>query len=152
MKIHEILCNWKTPRASRPVDYSRLAKLDQRYGDMWRTWVGIVSDYQMIQSQDDSRWLFTPYDYSGDNKSSFTWDFIERLELDACSKYSDLVVETRQYWDGVLPIGLSVGDGYKYFGLTASGIFVCGEEPDFQEVTEFGDDLDAFLLGLKGID
>jgi hypothetical protein len=140
---------WSLVRSNSTVDCSLLLAVKDRYGSTYEMWKLLTQGYKSIIRHDEKVWLFTDYDYAGLNDCPFTWNFIEKLEIDSAIGYDALIADSIEFWNDILPIGLSVVDDYEYYGIDKSGNFVLGRMPDSHEYRKVGNNFESFQLQLR---
>ena len=121
-----------------------------RYKNNFEYWFNVINGHKTIATIDETKWLFTVSDYMGVSDSAFEWNFIELLELDACDERQEDILKVKTFWDDILPVGMSVRDGYRYFGLNIDGSFVSAIEPYFDDYRIIGNS-DSFVNYLNDI-
>lgn len=109
----------------------------------------IVSTAEMV-SPDEKAWFLCFPDYSDTSNSAYKWDEWEIQSLETAADDTKWQSEIRQFWDNHFPFLMSVKSGYAYYAVRISdGAVVCGEEPEFEEVTEVAPSLAEFMSKLQ---
>ena len=90
-------------------------------------------ELEEVISPDETCWLLTSCEYTGDSESSFAWNEWELQSIEAAGDDSGWIEQIKSFWNQHLPIALSVKDGYAYYALREDGTVVSGREPEFEE-------------------
>lgn len=115
-------------------------------------WLAFLDRFDCCVSPEETVWLFCAEDFRRQEAEGFRWDELERMSLqtaDSCGN-RDWADAIRQFWDGHLPIALSVGGDYEYYALRMSdGAVVRGSEPELEETEEIAGSFRQFaeLIG-----
>jgi hypothetical protein len=108
----------------------------------------LLGSIELAQSSDEKIWLLSSADYLEKDESAFAWNEWELQTLDAVENDLLWSAQIRQFWDGCLPIALSVADGYAYYAVRQDGTFIYGREPEFEEFEVIATSLSEFLQRL----
>lgn len=103
----------------------------------------------------ETAWFLTTDDYSGKSTSAFRWNEFELQSLDAAGGDAEWTESIIRFWDGHLPILLSVKSGYAYLAVDQKLQIVVGREPEYEETTivapSFVEFTRAFAKGSAGL-
>ena len=111
-----------------------------RYGKIPEQWLNFASKFNYISNSEGNIWFLTCYDFT-----DFCNDF-EDMSLEAASDDDEWKKRITNFWDKTIPIVMSVGGDYYYYGIDIeTGKIVVAYEPEFEEVVEVADTFDAFI-------
>ncbi len=141
---------WTVERRSVPLALPET--VTGRY-DIPECYLGFLEKVLLCAGPMDTEWFLCEEGYRQDDPDAMRWDECERISLEAARDMMDDEEEKRvaEFWDGVLPFFLSVGNGYEYYGfdllgrLGPTGCVLHGYEPVFEEAEVFAPDFGAFL-------
>ena len=77
---------------------------------------------------------------------AWQWNEWELLSLEAAGNDAAWKDEIRKFWDGHLPVFLSLESGYAYYAISIKeGSIVYGSEPEFEECKIVADSYEDFM-------
>ena len=77
---------------------------------------------------------------------AWQWNEWELLSLEAAGNDAAWKDEIRKFWDGHLPVFLSLESGYAYYAISIKeGSIVYGSEPEFEECQTVADSFENFM-------
>ncbi|ARU04503.1 hypothetical protein CCO03_07270 [Comamonas serinivorans] len=98
-----------------------------------------------LQNPAQTVWFYGLADHAGQSDAAFSWDFAQRLSLDAAVSEADTWA-VRTFWQAHTPFAASVAGDYAYLALRHDGAVVVGQGPEFEESAEWlADSLPAFF-------
>lgn len=108
-------------------------------------YLGFLSQFHSLSSEDESRWFLSLEDFAGVSDSAFAWNEFERISVDAAIDEQE-AEEIRAFWQEYLPIAMSVAGDYQFIALSRrSGAVVHGVEPEFENVTTLAPSLESLM-------
>lgn len=111
--------------------------------DLWLQFIGTVSE---LFNGDETTWFLCAEDYDTRLDHAWRWNEWELLSLKNAEGDDVWADEIRAFWDGHLPIVLSVGDSYSYYAISMEdGSVVYGTEPEFEACGEAAGSFAEFL-------
>lgn len=120
--------------------------IKSRYPNLPESWLDFTAAIKSLVSGDEQAWFLCAADYGPQADGAFRWDELERLSLEAADDDPEWRREIIRFWDGHLPILLSVRDGYSYYAVSIrDGLVVHGSEPEFEACEIAAASFDAFL-------
>ena len=125
---------------------------EKRYRRCPEDWLRFLAAVRSLVRADEGAWFLCAEDYALQTSGAFRWDEWEHLSLAAAGDDQAWAREIRAFWDGHLPILLSVSGGYAYYALSMEdGSVVHGAEPEFETcqlaAKSFGDFMEQVLRG-----
>jgi hypothetical protein len=118
----------------------------RRYPWMPEDYRALAESCALVCSPDEKAWLLTEPDFAGTSASDYAWNEWEHQSLEAAGPDEAWKAKIVEFWDDHLPILLSVKSGYAYFAIEKRSLgIVCGEEPEYEEVTPIAPSLAACL-------
>ena len=109
-------------------------------------WVRFVSAVKSLVREDERAWFLCAEDYDLQGDKAWQWNEWELLSLKAAGNDAAWKDEIRMFWDGHLPIFLSLDGGYAYYALSMKdGSIVHGAEPEFEECKTVADSFEDFM-------
>jgi hypothetical protein len=100
---------------------------------------------QLVQRPDEQVWLLASTDYDETSGSAFAWNEMELQSLEAAKGDVSWCSEIKQFWDGCMPIALSVAAEYAYYAVRPDGMVVHGREPEYEDARVFSSTFPEFL-------
>ena len=129
---------WNIELSEKEIAFPEEAKA--RYKNIPEQWLNFISRFTYIANSDENLWFLTC-----NNFTNFCYDF-ENMSLDAASGDGEWTKEIRDFWDKTIPIVMSVGGDYYYYGINIdTGKIVVAYEPEFEEAVEVTDSFDSFI-------
>lgn len=139
---------WSVVRKSAP-DLSLNDGFHSRYADIPTDYLLFLRLVESCVNPDKTAWFLTEADYNGASDTAFAWNEFEAQSLDAAEGDSELMNEIRRFWDGHLPIMLSVKSGYAFLAIVVAGDdrgrIVHGVEPEYEDATHVVDSFPALM-------
>jgi hypothetical protein len=117
----------------------------QRYPWVTNEVESLLGSIEIAQRTDEKLWLLASENFLNQREDAFAWNEWELQSLAAAEGNLKWTAEIRQFWDGHMPIGLSVTDGYAYFAVRPDGSVVYGREPEYEDVEVFAASFSEFL-------
>ena len=119
-----------------------------RYPELPAELSAFLTSFESLCSGDQTQWILAASGYEVAPNSGFTWNEYERISLSGAANDDAWQEEIKVFWKAHLPIFMSVKGSYSYAAYCCSGSnagrYVCGHEPEFEEVTVVASDLSAF--------
>lgn len=115
------------------------ACISNRYSNIPDEWVMFINSFSDCVSPDKTVWFLCADDFVRQGDDVFRWNEFELMSLQAAVDENDAEWKSAvvRFWDGHLPICLSVASGYEYYAIRMlDGVIVHGAEPEFEETTE----------------
>ena len=123
--------------------------IKKRYPNCPQGWLDFIAAAGELTSGDEQIWFLCAKDYMPQKHGAFPWNEWERLSLEAAGDDPAWRREILQFWDGHLPIILSVKGGYSYYAIAMEdGSVVHGCEPEFEECSFAAPSFGAFVEGV----
>lgn len=105
---------------------------------------GLPSEYIQFLEQvrhcvnaNGTAWFLTEEDFDGTADSAFRWNEVEIMSLEAAENDTSLTSSITRFWEGHLPIAVSVKSGYAFLALSLAAEdyrkVVIGREPEFED-------------------
>lgn len=108
--------------------------------------IAFLESFDSAVAPDETLWLLSGWDYSGESESAFAWNEFESLSLRSADDDPEWREEIVAFWDDHFPLALSVRSGFEHFSLQRDGrTVVHGSGPEFEETEPFAEGLDEFL-------
>jgi len=147
MKEHGWQIEWQETR-----DEPLPAAITDRYRSIPKEWLDFLDRVRDLASPDDTVWFLCAKDFAAHNDVAFPWNEWERLSLESAEGDPDWQAEIRRFWNGHLPVVMSVKDGYSYYAIDMEdGSIVHGAEPEFEEcetvAVSFSDFMEKIIKG-----
>ncbi len=123
-----------------------------RYREIPKQWLDFTGRVRQLASPDDMVWFLCPEDFAARSGAAFSWNEWERLSLECAEGDAGWQAEIRRFWDGHLPIVMSVKGGYSYYAIAMEdGSVVHGTEPEFEAretvAASFSDFMEKIIRG-----
>lgn len=138
----EIIKNNKN-EASLPFDVMARYDFPEEYLEFMRK-------VRKAVTPEGTAWFQLQDDFHPSKDIMMKWNEYELLGKHLAEDDGDLILsqEIESFWNGVIPIFMSVGEGYAYFGIKIdSGEIVFGQEPFFHKDPQvIATNLDQLLL------
>ena len=129
---------WNIERADKAVAIPE--QVASRYKNIPEDWLNFIQDFNFISNGTEDIWFLTCYDYLD------TCHDFEEISLEAAEGDEGWTEEIKTFWDNTMPIVMSVGGDYHYFGINLeTGKVVEGWEPEFEDPTEVADSFNSFI-------
>lgn len=117
-----------------------------RYTDYPESWMRFISTVKSMVRKDERGWFLCAEDYDLQGDKAWQWNEWELLSLEAAENDATWKDEIRKFWDGHLPIFLSLENGYAYYAISIKeGSIVYGSEPEFEECRKAADSFEDFM-------
>ena len=99
-----------------------------------------VSIVKSMIRDDERAWFLCSEDYDMQGDKAWQWNEWELLSLEAAENDAAWKDEIRKFWDGHLPVFLSLEGGYAYYAISIKeGSIVYGSEPELSRCISSGD-------------
>ncbi|MCP4601337.1 MAG: SMI1/KNR4 family protein [Proteobacteria bacterium] len=142
-----VAAGWKLEVEPSPLDLPK--SILARYPALPEAINDFICSLKLLANPSETAWFLTGADFNGQSESAFAWDEFERLSVEAADGDPQLLSEIHEFWDGHIPLMLSVKTGYSYFALRVrgqdSGCVVHGFEPEFEDAAAESDSFEGFL-------
>ena len=116
---------WIIERNDEPISFPE--GVLARYKNIPEEWLEFIANFKSIKNAADDVWFLTGYDFAD------TQTYFEDISLDAAAGDEDWIQQIKAFWDKTLPIFMSVGGDYQYYGIDLeTGKVVEGWEPEFE--------------------
>lgn len=120
--------------------------MKSRYTGYPESWVEFVSTVKSMIRGDEEVWFLCSEDYDVQGDKAWQWNEWELLSLEAAGNDAAWKDEIRKFWDGHLPVFLSLESGYAYYAISIKeGSIVYGSEPEFEECKIVADSFEDFM-------
>ena len=120
--------------------------MKSRYAGCPESWVRFVSIVKSMVRKDERAWFLCAEDYDMQGDKAWQWNEWELLSLEAAENDTAWKDEIRKFWNGHLPIFLSLENGYAYYAISMKdGSVVYGAEPEFEECETVADSFEDFM-------
>ena len=120
--------------------------MKSRYTDYPKSWVEFVSTVKSMIREDERAWFLCTEDYDVQGDKAWQWNEWELLSLEAAGNDASWKDEIGKFWDGHLPVFLSLKSGYAYYAVSIEeGSIVYGSEPEFEECQTVADSFEDFM-------
>ena len=120
--------------------------MKSRYAGYPESWVRFVSIVKSMVRKDERAWFLCAEDYDMQGDKAWQWNEWELLSLEAAENDTAWKDEIRKFWNGHLPIFLSLENGYAYYAISMKdGSIVYGAEPEFEECETVADSFEDFM-------
>ena len=133
--------NCKKEIALNPAFTNRYQVIDNEYMEF-------LKKYKAVMSKDDKVWFLCCDVYNDVADLAFKWNEYEILSLEAADDDDEWKSEIEQWWNGKMPIIMSVRDNYSFYAIDLNdkvGSIVRGEEPEFEETELISNSFYEFL-------
>jgi hypothetical protein len=145
---------------NRIIPLGRLSSLGEVSYDISQIpsdYISFIEEYISFANSKENAWFLMLEDFSGQGKSAFAWNELEKQSLDAALDDAD-EKKIRKFWERHLPILLSVKDGYSFLAMefkeNNERVIVSGREPEYENTSHvcgsFSDLLDIMILHVSG--
>lgn len=124
------------------------ACISGRYHRIPAEWVKFLDSFSVCVSPDETAWFLCIDDFIRQGDDIFRWNEFELMSLQAAIDDNDAEWQRSivRFWDGHLPVCLSVAGGYAYYAVRMSdGAVVHGAEPEFEETSVIAPSFDRFI-------
>jgi hypothetical protein len=106
-----------------------------------------------VISPDDKAWFVTTSDLLGRDGSAYAWNEWELDSLAAAVDDADWQGTIRAFWERHMPVMMSLKSCYAYFAVRMEDLAVVhGEEPEYEETSDFAPSFSAFLRMVQDSD
>ncbi len=141
---------WTSLPPTLPPTSSADAFLLRRFHGIPLELAAFLASYEALHNINQTRWFYAAKDYSSPLVGGFNWDDFESMSLDAAAGDATWTKNIQQFWARHLTIFAAVDGRYQYVAYCIAGEhrgkYVCGNEDDFEEVTEICDSLVQLCL------
>ncbi len=125
--------------------------MKSRYAGYPESWMQLISAVKSMVRRDEQAWFLCAEDYEIQGDKAWQWNEWELLSLEAAGNDTAWREEIKKFWDGHLPIFLSLEGGYAYYAISmADGSVVHGAEPEFEECETVADSFTDFMEKVTG--
>ncbi|MDD2401770.1 MAG: SMI1/KNR4 family protein [Clostridia bacterium] len=107
-----------------------------------------IGNVKQCISPNEKTWFICEDEYNDVSDFAFKWNEFEILSLEAAEGDEKWKAEITEWWNGYLPIVMSVENGYSFYAIDLKnniGAILKGCEPEFEEVEKVAQTLDEFL-------
>lgn len=119
-----------------------------RYKEIPSEYLDFLRAVKACATSSEQAWFLCEEEYNNSSEVAFKWNEFESLSLEAAQGDEKWRSEITAWWDGYLPIMMSVAGGYSFYAIDLAdeiGAIVRGEEPEFEEVAKVAENLEQFL-------
>jgi len=117
-----------------------------RYANVPEQWQEFVQKVRCMVSVDETTWFLGAEDFELQGDKAFRWNEWELMSLEWAEGDTEWEKEIKNFWDGHLPIVMSVRNGYSYYAICMKdGSVVRGSEPEFEECEVVADSFMNFV-------
>lgn len=125
--------------------------MKSRYNGYPESWLRFISIVKSMVRKDERVWFLCAEDYDIQGEKAWQWNEWELLSLDAAGVDAAWKAEIEKFWNGHLPIVMSLEDGYAYYAINMKdGSVVHGSEPEFEECETVADSFEDFIEKVIG--
>jgi hypothetical protein len=107
-----------------------------------------VSSYEVLCSEDESKWFLSASDFQCARSDGFHWNEFELISMRAANGDPTWKKQIAEFWNTHLPLFMRVDGAYAYAAYCCAGAnegkYVRGTEPEFEEVSVIGRTLPEF--------
>lgn len=120
--------------------------MKSRYAEYPESWRRFVAAVESMVRKDERAWFLCAEDYDIQGDKAWQWNEWELLSTEAAEEDTQWKEEIKRFWDGHLPILLSLESGYAYYAISMKdGSVVYGSEPEFEECETVADSFEDFM-------
>jgi hypothetical protein len=113
-----------------------------------------IQSFALLCNEEETAWFISARDYKLSGVDGFAWNEFEQMSLAAAEGDVAWVSRIKEFWTAHLPVFMRVDGHYSYaaycFSGSNKGRYVCGSEPEFEEVTVVGSTLEEFQSWVLG--
>ena len=109
--------NW-TVEVNEKQEFCLPKPMKNRYTGYPESWMNFISTVKSMVREDERAWFLCAEDYDIQGDKAWQWNEWELLSLKTAENDTAWENEIREFWDGHLPIFLSLEDGYAYYGIS----------------------------------
>lgn len=120
----------------------------KRYKGIVKEYEEFLKRFKSVISKDETTWFLCSGEYMNQSDLAFKWNEFELQSLEAAEDDEEWKCAIVQWWDGKLPIIMSVKGGYSFYAIDLKdnyGAIVRGEEPEYEETEIVASDLNHFF-------
>ena len=112
-------------------------EVNARFHHLPAEYVQFLEQVRCCVNAAGTAWFLTEEDFGGTSDSAFLWNEFEAMGLESAENDSDLASSVTRFWEGHLPIAVSVKSGYAFLALSLAaedyGKVVIGREPEIED-------------------
>lgn len=123
----------------------------KQYKEITKEYEEFLKIFKSVISKDEMTWFLCSDEYMNQSELAFKWNEFELQSLEAAEEDEEWKDAIVQWWNGKLPIIMSVKGGYSFYAIDLKdnyGAIVRGEEPEYEETEIVASDLNHFFLSL----
>jgi hypothetical protein len=122
--------------------------ITSRYKEIPNEYLDFLCAVKQCITPNEKTWFICEDEFNNSSDIAFKWNEYELLSLEAAMDDDSWKSEITTWWDGYLPIVMSVDDGYSFYAIDLTndkGAIVRGSEPEFEEVEKVANTLVEFF-------
>lgn len=133
--------NWQVTYAQEEQKLNE--EVLKRYKSVPKQWYDFIVNFSDIMNSTDDMWFLTCENYL---EGIWGYNDFENMSLESADGDDEWTEEIKEFWDNTMPIIMSIGGDYQYFGIEIdSGRVVHGYEAEFEYPTVVADSFEEFM-------